>query len=55
MLDLATHHGTNSAEFTVRQLSGKGLAGGKGKIELLLGKKGIGQSIPLPCCEHALQ
>ena len=44
LLDLVAHHGTASAEFSVRQLSGKGLPGGKGKIELMLAKKDLARA-----------
>ena len=39
LLDLVTHHGTSSAEFSVRQLSGKGLPGGKVRSNLFLVKR----------------
>ena len=44
LLDLVGHQGTNNDEFTVRQLSGKGLPGGTGKIELLLAKKDLART-----------
>ena len=44
LLDLVSHHGTSSAEFSVRQLSGKGLPGGKSKIEIILGKKELARA-----------
>ena len=45
LIDSVTHHGTSSAEFSVRQLSGKGLPGGKGKIELILAKKKLARAL----------
>ena len=44
LLDLVSHHGTSSAEFSVRQLSGKGLPGEKGKIELFLARKELARA-----------
>ena len=55
LLDLVTHHGTNSSEFSARPLSGKKASGGNGQIELMVAKQRFGQSMALSCCEHALQ
>ena len=45
LIDLVSHPGTFGAEFSVRQLSGKGLPRGEGKIELILAKKELARAL----------
>ena len=39
IIDMVYNQGASAGEFAVRQLSGKGLPGGKGKIDMILAKR----------------
>ena len=45
IIDMVYNHGACAGEFAVRQLSGKGLPGGKGKIDMILAKKELSQAL----------
>ena len=49
LIDLVVHQGTSSGELAVRQLSGKGLPGGKGKIDMQIAKKDLCNALKDHC------
>ena len=45
LIDMVYNQNTSAGEFAVRQISGRGLAGGKGKIDMILAKKELSQCL----------
>lgn len=52
ILDQVMNDGAAPGEFAVRQLSGKGLPGGKGKIDMCLAKKELSQALKDYASDH---
>ena len=53
IVDMVYNQGACPGEFAVRQISGKGLAGGKGNIDMILAKKELSKSLKTYATERS--